>query len=108
MFSPAFKLGLIGKMMKGSSGSIARVLMPIKRFLFGWITPTSWFPSSWGSGKGFFGRILGFIVNYGDNIAFSFVVGENTVALLFALTLSISSGEPVGFAGTPGGPGGPI
>lgn len=106
MFTKSFKIDLIKSMMQpaAKSGGLLGSLIIMKKIVFGWITPADWLPDSWGVGNGFLGYVKYFALNYLDNFLFAFVAGENTIAFLYALYLSASTGHPVGFAGTAGGP----
>ena len=101
------KLDFVAKAMGAGSkiGNFVSKLMVLKKLFFGGITGADWIPG--GAGK-FAWSLKGvakwFLVNWGDNFLYTFVVGENTISAIFAIALSISRGEWVGFFGGAAGP----
>lgn len=75
-----------------------------KKFLNGWLSPQHGLPdATLPFGAGIWDYVKYFLMNYADNFLFAFVTRSNTLALIFAIYLSITSGQPVGFASTSGG-----
>ncbi len=78
------------KIIKGvtKTFTVQQMVNRLKKFFSGFLSFSNWVPDEWIASH----RILGAIVNYGDNFLYALALGQNGIGFIFSLIFTIQQG----------------